>query len=808
MKTRKPCRVLVWARDPALEAPILRALQKSPYLAFRVERVGGRREALASLAGRRADVVLLALSSGEGLARLRAARAGAPDTPVVVLVPPGGGSLGLKALEAGAAGVLARPRIDPARLVLSIGVALRAGARERELRSARDQAEQATLTKSEFLASMSHEIRTPIHAILGSTELLMETLLDDEQREYAGTVQSSASILLGLVNDVLDFSRIEAGKLSLESIDFDLAAVVEGAVELSALEAHHKGLELATRLPSELPGTLRGDPARLRQVLVNLVNNAVKFTHAGEVVVSVQLLASGGSEAVLEFSVRDTGIGIPADKRARLFQTFSQLDSATARKYGGTGLGLAISRSLVEMMGGRMGVESREGEGSRFWFTLPANAPRPVDRSAAVPPDFFAGLRVLIVDDNGSVRQILREHLSFWGCVVGEAASGAQALALLRAGAGGPQPWNLALVDLRLPGMDGWRLASEINADKAINGTRLILLSPLGLSAEEAKMKLLRWFNGYITKPVRRQKLVETVFTVTAADLDLEALPVRGPEREPFPGGEWRILVVDDSEVSRELFRAVLEKAGYSVDTAADGVEALEKSSRAAYDVVFMDLNMPGTSGLDAARRMRDRGIAATIVAVTASARADEQERCLASGMNDFLPKPFRRHDLARLLAKWLPDGGNAAGAAAAPETGAAGPEPAELQAAEAEEPTPAARGSVVFDRDAAVATFLGRGELVDRLLRGLLQRAESGLQTIHGAVARGDAETIRSEAHAIKGAALNLSANGLAEASRALERCAMERRMDAVAVFLSSLEAALGELKASLPARPEEGEA
>jgi signal transduction histidine kinase/CheY-like chemotaxis protein/HPt (histidine-containing phosphotransfer) domain-containing protein len=795
MKIRKQSRVLVWALDPALEARILAALEGSPYFVSGSECPECGEDGAGAFPARKADVAIVALAPGEGLDRLRALRAATSDMPVVVLLPQGPVNLGLEALEAGAGGVLRQSNLDPAGLVFAVGVALQAGARERELRAARDEAERAASTKSEFLASMSHELRTPIHSIIASTELLVETRLDDEQREYAGTVRSSASILLGLVNDVLDVSRIEAGQLALESIDFDLCAVVEAAVELSALEAQRKGLELAARLPADVPETLRGDPARLRQVLVNLVNNAVKFTHEGEVVVSLRHLAGeGGGE--LEFSVRDTGIGIPDEKRSLLFQSFSQLDSATNRKYGGTGLGLAISRSLVQMMGGRIGVESGAGQGSRFWFTLPAPAQAGED-ARLVPPDFFAGLRVLVVDDNRSVREILGEHLSSWGCTVGEAATGPGALALLRGAAGARDGWQLALLDLRMPGMDGWQLASEIRADPRLGGMRLILLSTLGLTADEAKMKLLRLFNGYVTKPVRRQRLVETVFTATSEDLGLAALPGLAREGEHFPVGSWRILVVDDGEVSRELFRTVLEKAGYSVETAADGAEAMQKLSAEVYDLVFMDVNMPGTTGLDVTRRMRERGIATTVVAVTASAGTDEERRCLASGMNDFLPKPFLRRDLAKMLAKWLAGPRGAGESAAVDHVGVVAETASGTEPAAEGEPAPASGPSAVFDRDAAVATFLGRGDLVDRLLLGLVQRAETGLRALHEAAARQDTEAVRSEAHAIKGAAMNLSAGRLAETARTLERFAREGRVDEFAAAVASLQAALADLSA-----------
>ena len=631
---------------------------------------------------------------------------------------------------------------------------------------------------------MSHEIRTPIHAIIGNIELLRETRLDAEQKEYAGTVQASAEALLGLVNDILDISRIEAGKLQPEMIDFYLPAVIETAADLNALEAHRKGLELATFLPAHTPTLIRGDPVRLRQVLVNLISNAVKFTHGGEVVASVSVRREDEKEALLEFSVRDTGIGIPHDRIPGLFQTFTQLDSSSTRKYGGSGLGLAISRNLVHMMGGEIGVESEEGRGSRFWFTLPLGKQKVSDQYTAVPADFFGGLRVLVVDDNTSARAILCEYLRSWGCLVEEAAGGAEALAALRLRAGRPDALRLALVDLRMQGMDGWQLASEINSDKSINATRLVLLSPAGLSADEAKMKLLRWFNAYLGKPVRKALLLETVFSVSSDNLDLEEVPVDEPADDALPAGAGgafasgaaRVLVADDNETSRELFRVVLEKSGYVVETVEDGRQAVQRFVSGGFDIAFLDVNMPVMGGPEAAQAMRRAGVRAPIIAVTASVRREEQERCLAAGMSAFLAKPFRRRDLAKVLREWLPAG--------SPPGGEDGPSPAGREA----------RPDII-DFPAAVDAFMGREEVVRGLLRGFLERLVGRIAPLRSALEKGDMETIRFEAHAVKGGALNLRAGRLADAALALESAAQDRRSAEVPGLLDSFEAAAGEL-------------
>jgi two-component system sensor histidine kinase/response regulator len=778
VKKLPPCKVLLWSADQGLASRLLRALARAPFFSYQTSHVRTAREGFAAIAAG-VDVILLAEPG-----RLASLHARNPEAPVVLVVGPGQESLDMRSLERGAAGVLVSSRLDPLGVALAIRVARQSGVREAELRRARDQAQEAARVKAEFLASMSHEIRTPIHAIIGNTELLRDTRLDDEQREYAGTVQASAEALLGLVNDILDVSRIEAGRLELETIDFYLPAVVEGAAELNALEAHRKGLELATRFPARLPTLVRGDPVRLRQVMVNLINNAVKFTHGGEVEISVAVRREDESSALLEFAVRDTGIGIAAEKVSGLFRSFTQLDSSSTRKYGGSGLGLAISRRLVEMMGGQIGVESVEGKGSRFWFTLPLGKQPLSDQYTAVPADFFAGLRVLIVDDNDTVRGILAEYLGSWGCAVEGAASGPGALALLRGASSGPDPFRLALIDLRMPGMDGWQLASEINADKSINSTRLLLLSPLGMSANEAKMKLLRWFNGYIAKPVRKAPLLEMVFTVTSADLDLEPVAAEEAEQDPLPRGSARVLVADDNEESRELFRAVLEKPGYAVETVEDGKLAVERAAAQAFDLIFLDVNMPVMGGPDAARGMRQAGVRTPIVAVTASIRAEEQQRCIASGMNAFLAKPFRRKELAEVLRAWLPSSAQkpAEGPAAAPSARPAPPLP------------PA---SDILDFPAAVAAFMGREETVRKLVAGFVRRVADKIPALRSAVEAGGGETLRFEAHAAKGGALNLRAGRLAEAALALERAGEQAGMPDAARLLEAFTDAFDELAA-----------
>jgi PAS domain S-box-containing protein len=673
--------------------------------------------------------------------------------------------------------------------------------REAKLTEAKEEAEKATQTKSLFLANMSHEIRTPIQTILGVVELLRETSLDTEQSEYVNQVMFSADVLLALINDILDFSKIEAGKLELETAEFDLRATVHRSVDLLVMDAHRKGLEVIVDIDETLPTLVRGDPARLRQILVNLIKNAVKFTPEGCISLVLKR-ARTAKGPVLRFEVQDTGIGIPADVRARLFTAFYQGDVAAARRAGGTGLGLAISRSLVDLMGGSIGVVPNEPHGSIFWFEIPLSSP---DYSGPPHPRVVAGRpRVLVVDDHPAARALAARTAQAAGYVVQEAGSGEEALAALGAAARAGGPFDLCLVDQNMPHMDGWRLASEITGDIAINSVRLILMVPRGTMGRDAKMKLLRWFNAYVAKPLRPSELLDTLARAVLANVDLEeAEPADveplGEEEEPDRSFSGRILLAEDHEVNRELFTILISRLGCSVTPARDGLEAVELGDAALregrpYDLVLMDVFMPRMNGYEATEALRQKGYRGPIIAVTASALKGERDKCIAVGMDDILTKPFKKEDLSRLLASWMPAEPNrgrarAAGNADIPEAQAgatAFPANAGVTAA-AETPDPA-----VFDWDGVLDTFLGQRETVVSLLGRFTEKASAQLRELEDALADGDYSRFRETAHSLKGASWNLSARGLGDAALSAETAGRDADADAAAKAVVRVSQAL----------------